>query len=96
VSPSKLAEIERTSRPTITRLVAKLRAQGFVDCTPDPDDGRSYQITVSVSGAALRTRRRRRKYAYLARLIEDATVEELELLDDAAKILLRLLEQEEP
>ena len=95
VSPSRLAEIERTSRPTITRLVAKLRAQGFVECTPDPDDGRSYQITVSPTGERLRDRRRQRKYAYLARLIENASDEELEVLDHAAKVLIRLLEQED-
>jgi DNA-binding MarR family transcriptional regulator len=95
VSPSKLAEIERTSRPTITRLVAKLRAQGFVVCTPDTGDGRSYQITVSETGSALRARRRQRKYAYLAQLLDNATPDELDLLDRSAKVLLRLLEQEE-
>jgi DNA-binding MarR family transcriptional regulator len=95
LTPSRLAEIERISRPTITRLVAKLKAQGLVECTPDPGDGRSYQIAVSETGSALRELRRQRKHAYLARLLEEADPEELEQLERSAKVLLRLLEEEE-
>lgn len=94
LTPSRLAELERISRPTITRLVAKLRDQGLVDCTPDPDDGRSYRIAISASGSALRDLRRRRKYTYLARLLEHADPEEVELIERSAQILLRLLEED--
>src|SRR5215475_988748 len=54
LSPSRLAELERMSRPTITRLVAKLKAEGYVECLSDPDDGRSYRISISPKGKALR------------------------------------------
>jgi DNA-binding MarR family transcriptional regulator len=94
LSPSKLAELERISRPTITRMVATLKEQGLVDCTADPDDGRSYRIAISQAGSALRERRRRRKYEYLARLLADAGAKELELLERASQVLLRLLEEE--
>jgi DNA-binding MarR family transcriptional regulator len=94
ISPSRLAELERLSRPTVTRLVARLKAQGLVEVEADPDDGRSYRISVSASGSALRALRRRRKYAYLALLLEHAEPEEVETLDRAASVLLRLLEEE--
>ena len=94
LTPSKLAELERISRPTITRMLTKLKAQGLVDCTADPDDGRSYRITISQSGSALRVHRRRRKHEYLAGLLEGAGAEELEMLERASQLLLRLLEEE--
>ena len=89
LSPSKLAELERISRPTITRMVATLKEQGLVDCTADPGDGRSYRIAISQTGSALRERRRRRKYEYLARLLADADAKELVLLERASELLLR-------
>jgi DNA-binding MarR family transcriptional regulator len=95
LTPSRLAELERTSRPTITRLVARLREQELVETAPDADDGRSYQISVTPAGKALRARRRQRKKAYLARLLEHAAPEEVELLERAANVLLRLLEEEQ-
>src|SRR5579862_1249326 len=47
LTPSKLAEVERLSRPTITRLVVQLKRRGLVECTPDPNDRRSYRIAIS-------------------------------------------------
>ena len=57
LTPSELAERERISRPTITRLVAKLKQQGLVECLPDPADGRSYRVAISAAGTALRADR---------------------------------------
>ena len=93
LSPSALAAVERISRPTATRLIARLKEQGLVECTPDPDDGRSYRVSLSASGSALRALRRTRKQAYLARLLAGADADEIELLDRAAGLLLRLLEE---
>ena len=66
-----------------------------MDCSPDPADGRSYQISLSEGGFALRERRHARKYAYLARLLEGASDDELDLLDRAAMVLLRLIDEDE-
>jgi DNA-binding MarR family transcriptional regulator len=95
ITPSELASIERISRPTVTRLVAKLRAQGLVDCIAAPGDGRSYLVALSKDGSALRELRRERKSAYLARLLRKADPEELELLERAARVLLRLVEDDD-
>ena len=94
LTPSALAEIEQISRPGATRLVAKLKEQGLVVCTPDPRDGRSYLVSISEDGSALRQLRRSRKQAYMSRLLERADPAELELLDAAARVLLRLLEDD--
>ena len=95
ISPSALASLERVSRPTVTRLVEKLTAAGLVDCTPDPADGRSYLISLSESGSALRKLRHARKNAYLAKLIASASPGELDVLERAAVLLLRLIEEDE-
>ena len=92
--PSALAEIEQISRPGATRLVARLKEQGLVECTPDPSDGRSYLVSISEDGSALRELRRSQKLAYMSRLLERADPAELELLDAAARVLLRLLEDD--
>jgi DNA-binding MarR family transcriptional regulator len=94
LTPSELASIERISRPNVTRLVAKLRAQGLVDRIAAAGDRRSYLVALSKDGSALRELRRARKSAYLARVLAGATPEELELLDRATKLLLRLVEED--
>jgi DNA-binding MarR family transcriptional regulator len=94
LTPSALAELEQISRPGATRLVGKLRGRGLVECTPDPGDRRSYLVSISEDGSALRELRRSRKQAYMARLLERADPAELELLDTAARLLLRLLEDD--
>ena len=91
LTPSELAERERISRPTITRLIAKLDRKGLVAFIPDPADGRSYRVTVSPAGAALRSDRKARSDAYLARVLRGADAGELALLGDAAELLERLL-----
>ena len=95
ISPSALASLERVSRPTVTRLVEKLAAAGLVDCSPDPADGRSYLISLSESGSALRELRHARKNAYVAKLIANASPEELDVLERAAVLLLRLIDEDE-
>ena len=94
LTPSAIAAHERISRPTVTRTIAKLRARGLVTREDDESDGRSYRLSVSSDGAALRELRRGRKNAYLIRLLERATEDEIELLTSAATLLLNLLEED--
>ncbi len=93
ISPSALADLERISRPTVTRIVDKLKAAGLVDCAPDPADGRSYLISLSAGGSALRELRHARKNAYIARLLANASAEELDTLERAARLLLQLIDE---
>jgi DNA-binding MarR family transcriptional regulator len=93
LTPSDLAEIERVKRPTATRVLGLLGEAGLVDRTPDPDDGRSWLVSVNAAGRERLRRLRRRKNAYLARRMKDLPPEDVETLERAARILEALLEE---
>jgi DNA-binding MarR family transcriptional regulator len=95
LTPSELAAAERIQRPTATRILGKLEEAGLVVRAADPADGRSSLVTVTDDGRALMRRVRTRKDAYLARRLARLDAEEMETLAGAAKILERLLEEEE-
>jgi DNA-binding MarR family transcriptional regulator len=96
LTPSELAEIERVKRPTATRMLAYLEAEGLVERTPDPKDGRSSLISLSSEGRERLRRLRQRKNAYLARRMRDLDAAEVATLERAAEILERLLEGDRP
>jgi DNA-binding MarR family transcriptional regulator len=91
VTPTRLAEIERVRRPTITRVINNLVESGAISRTPDPEDGRSCRLEMTEAGSALLAEQRFRKSAYLARLLDSLPEEDVETLDRAAKILERAL-----
>jgi DNA-binding MarR family transcriptional regulator len=93
LTPSELAERERVKRPTATRTVARLEAEGLVERTPDPEDGRACLVSTTPAGSALLKRIRGRKNAYLARRLRGLEPDEVETLERAADILERMLEQ---
>lgn len=93
LSPSQLAAAERLTRPTTTRLIAKLKSLGLVVAFPDPADRRSYRVAISPSGAALRDVRRRRRETLLTDLLARAKPEELVLIEHSANVVLRLLDE---
>lgn len=95
LTPSELAARERVRRPTVTRLVARLEADGLVARTAAPADGRSTLVAVTAEGRALLEQMRTRKDAYLARRLEALGAQERAVLERAAAILERMLEEEE-
>ncbi|GAA3696392.1 MarR family transcriptional regulator [Gordonia hankookensis] len=72
---SELAERESVTAPTMSRIVAALEEQGFVERTPDPDDGRARLLNPTPAGVELianaRTERARVLAAALDRLDDD-------------------------
>jgi DNA-binding MarR family transcriptional regulator len=94
LTPSAVADHEQVSRPAVTRIVSKLSDRGLLSREDDKSDGRSYLLSISSEGAALRASRRGRKNAYLAQLLERASDEDVRLLADAADVLWALLEQD--
>src|SRR3954453_19228977 len=92
LTPSEFADRERIKRPTATRLLATLEAEGLVTRTPDPADGRSSLIALSPQGAALLKEVRTRKDAFLADGLGKLTPEDRATLDRAADILEGLLD----
>jgi DNA-binding MarR family transcriptional regulator len=93
LTPSELADRERVRRPTATKLIAKLEADGVVARTPDPQDGRSSLIAVTPAGRALLRTLRTRKDAYLAERLRALAVEDRATLARAADLLAEMLDE---
>jgi DNA-binding MarR family transcriptional regulator len=96
LTPSELADVERVKRPTATRMITRLEAEGLILRARDPADGRSSLVSVSSPGRELLRRLRRRRTAYLARRLRWLEADEVAALGQAAEILERLLEDERP
>jgi DNA-binding MarR family transcriptional regulator len=82
-----LAEQERVAPPSITKIVAKLEADGLVVRTTDAADRRVTWIELSARGTALLEESRRRKTAWLAGRIETLDAGERQRLDAALDVL---------
>src|SRR5881227_110304 len=65
LSPSELAERERSKRPTATRIVRHLEAAGLVERVQDPEDGRASILSATPEAREHLKRLRARKTAYL-------------------------------
>ena len=94
LAPSELAKRERIKRPTATRILGRLEADGLVERVRDPEDGRAAIVSVTRDGRALLKRLRERKTAYLATRLRELPDEDVEALARAADVLERLLEEE--
>lgn len=57
-----LASHESVTQPAMTGLIGRLAAQGLVNRTPDPSDGRAVLIGITPRGEAV-VQRRRQQYA---------------------------------
>lgn len=88
----RLAELERVTPPSITRVVATLERAGLVRRVVDDTDRRVSHVSVTRDGARLLTRSRRRKAAYLTRRLNALDAEDLARVRDALPVLERLLE----
>ncbi len=82
-----LAEHEGVAPPSITRVVARLEADGLVIRQADPDDRRVARMTTSAKGDALIAESRRRKTAWLTARIADLEPDLRRRLADALDVL---------
>ena len=90
---SEWAEAEGVSRPSITVLASNLLDQKLIAKEADPRDGRVVRVHITHVGARVLERSRTRRNAYLAKRLAAISSEELRILDEAATILLRLVEE---
>ena len=90
---SEWAEAEGVSRPSMTVLAGNLLNQNLIAKEPDPSDGRVVRVHITHVGARVLERSRTRRNAYLARRLAALDSDELRILDEAATILLRLVEE---
>lgn len=93
LAPSEIAAREGVQRPTVTRVLARLEADGLVARTAEPSDRRSCSIAITPTGHEVLEDLRTRKDAYMARRLDSLTPEDREILDRAAGILERVLEE---
>jgi DNA-binding MarR family transcriptional regulator len=93
---SQLAVAERVQPPTITRVVDSLERQGLATRVPSDQDRRVAFVEATPAGRALVETIRRRRDAYLARRLRTFSTEERKLLERAAGLLERLIEDPEP
>lgn len=93
---SQLAVAERVQPPTITRVVDSLERKGLATRVPSDQDRRVAFVEATPAGRALVETIRRRRDAYLARRLRMFSTEERKLLERAAGLLERLIEDPEP
>jgi DNA-binding MarR family transcriptional regulator len=88
-----LGAAEHVQPPTMTRIVAALVDAGLLERWTDPRDRRVSWVRATAAGARLIARSRSRKDAYLAKRLRRLEPRELAVLEEAAGILERLVEE---
>ncbi len=88
----QLAEAERVQPPTITRIVDLLEGKGLAVRIPSEVDRRVGFVEATTAGRAVVDTIRRNRDAYLARRLRTFSAEERQLLERAAELLERLIE----
>jgi DNA-binding MarR family transcriptional regulator len=93
---SQLAETERVRPPTITRVVDALEQKGLATRVQSEEDRRVAYVEATDAGRTLVDAIRRRRDAYLAGRIRTFSLEDRVLLERAAVLLERLIEDPAP
>ncbi len=89
-----LAEHERVAPPSITKVVAKLEADGLVRRSPDPTDGRVIHVAATDAGHRQVEESRRRKTTWLAGRLRDLGPDAQARLAPALDVLDAILAEE--
>lgn len=92
VTLGQLAEAERVTPPTMSKIVGRLEDAGLVARAVDPDDKRIQRLSLSHNGVKLIARNRSRKNAYLARKLRKLEPEEAAKLEAAVEVIEKILE----
>ncbi|MFT4126520.1 MAG: MarR family transcriptional regulator [Gordonia sp. (in: high G+C Gram-positive bacteria)] len=93
---SELAEREKVTMPTMSRIVASLETQGYLERSPDPDDGRARQLVATEAGADLIGHARSEKAQLLAAAMDRLDPETREHLVTGLTDLVTALGELEP
>lgn len=88
-----LAQIERVSKSSITRIVGSLSDLGLVELLPDPNDGRSTLVAVTPDGKRVLETTSERTDAYLAEQLTAFSDAEKTMLEASVLLLERLAER---
>jgi DNA-binding MarR family transcriptional regulator len=86
----ELAEVEQVAPPTVSKVVAKLEADGLLERQVDPADKRVSLVQVTKAGAQLHDETKRRRTTWLTGRIRELSAEEQARLAGALDLLDRL------
>jgi DNA-binding MarR family transcriptional regulator len=89
----ELAAAEQVAAPTMTRLVAGLEADGYVERSRDPNDGRVIRVAATGRAGRLLRRARARRVEVLRRRLDELGAEERLALAVLVPALERVLGQ---
>jgi DNA-binding MarR family transcriptional regulator len=88
---SDLAELDHSSQPTMTAQVRRLEDAGLVSRTIDPDDARAVLIRITPKGVDTLTQVRADRGTAIEPYLAQLDAAERQTLDDAVRVLNRLL-----
>jgi DNA-binding MarR family transcriptional regulator len=90
LTPRALAEHERVSAPSMTKILAGLEERDLISRSPHPTDRRQQVVRPTKEAVAILRADRSKKDAWLARRLAELTSEERAILRAATPILERL------
>lgn len=93
ITLGELSAVERVKPPTMTKIVACLEEQGLVSRTVDQSDRRVARVEATASGLGFLDDSRQQKDAYLAQRLQSLSDDERIVLEQAAEVLERILEE---
>ncbi len=82
-----LAAAEQVRPPSMSRVVAELRAAGMVRCEADAKDKRAIRITATAKGRSVLMKGRARRLAMLSEWLKGVTPGELRRLAEGVGVL---------
>lgn len=85
-----LAAAEQVKPPTMSKLVAELEAEGLALKRADKADKRAIRIEATAKGRAVMEEGRKRRLALLKKNMKGLSRSELQTLDAAAALMLRV------
>lgn len=93
ITLGELSTAERVKPPTMTKIVACLEEQALVSRTVDQSDRRVARVEATATGLAFLDDSRQQKDAYLAQRLRTVSDEDRIVLEQAAEVLERILEE---
>jgi|SRR5690349_20783871 len=88
---TQLAQAERVTTATMSRLVTAMKSEGLVRSEPDPDDARAVQLRATPKARRILERGRARRTALLDELFSSLSDREREIVRRAADIIDRVV-----
>ena len=92
MTPGQLAKSEHVQPPSMTRIIERLEARGYLRRTPDPHDRRQVLVSRTDAGDDFVERSRAVRTAWLTQQVSKLEIDDQRLIAAAAAALTRLAE----